>query len=687
MNKFAQYIIAKSLVYITTCIIFAASNIHGAQIGPNPNNDIINTPDTAPYSNEWNNVNYDNNGIINFFGNFTNNSTFNNNGTIDIRYLDLAIINTAVANLNLNQGSSFFQWGVLTNQAGGTIKNYSNVTYDSRGIPITGFANSNIFRNYGDFYNYNYFWNGGRFYNYSGARFVNDGYWRTWINYIYGGNVTNNGTMENRSGFINYGGTFTNNGYLKAWDSSYIENMSIFVNTPTGTIENGAARQILNSAGTFTNAGTITNSGSFTNFATATFTNTGIFINQAGAIFTNKGTTNNDGIFTNAGTLNITNQGRFSNTGTLELMPGSSCNLTGGVIDNNPGGVLILRRDFNFGGSAGGNVNLNAGGSVYNYATLKIIADNTQDNNGSLTNYGTFNNTGKFANVGLLINPSVFNNTGILEILPGSSYNLTGGVINNNPGGVIIVRKDSTFDSMTDTIQLNAGGTLQNFAVLTNPAGHTQLNNGAFVNESGGTLINNGDFSTTTALINQPGGTFVNNGNFTTVAPFNNTGRFLGTGTVIGNVENSGTIAPGNSIGVMTIDGNYINNANSVYEVKINNLAQSDKIVITGAATLKGGNVLVIPSGMFLANRPYTYTILHAAGGVTGHFENVATNSAFFTDMSLLYPPGDVNLTFIRKTFNSVCGTSNQCAIAGGSNDSMWTPRAICGILSTGYRS
>jgi uncharacterized protein with beta-barrel porin domain len=54
---------------------------------------------------------------------------------------------------------------------------------------------------------------------------------------------------------------------------------------------------------------------------------------------------------------------------------------------------------------------------------------------------------------------------------------------------------------------------------------------------------------------------------------------------IIGNVTNYGKVAPGNSIGVITITGNYTQNPGSVYEVETDTQGQSDKLVVTGTAT------------------------------------------------------------------------------------------------------
>ena len=73
----------------------------------------------------------------------------------------------------------------------------------------------------------------------------------------------------------------------------------------------------------------------------------------------------------------------------------------------------------------------------------------------------------------------------------------------------------------------------------------------------------------------------------------------------------SGTIAPGNSstIGTLNVNGNYTQNAGSTYKVKVG--SQSDLINITGNATINGGTVDVhAVAGV----TPKTYSHPHGHG-------------------------------------------------------------------------
>ena len=143
-----------------------------------------------------------------------------------------------------------------------------------------------------------------------------------------------------------------------------------------------------------------------------------------------------------------------------------------------------------------------------------------------------------------------------------------------------------------------------------------------------------------------------------------NAGRLSGTGSVTGNVVNAGTWAPGNSIGTQNVTGNVTFNAGSVFEVEVNGVGAGDRVNATGTATLNGGTVSVLAlPGPY--NPATTYTIVSAAGGVTGAFTNATANLPFLTP-SLAYTATDVNLTMTRNAnaFASVATSGNQRAVA-----------------------
>ncbi|GJE37350.1 autotransporter family protein [Methylobacterium persicinum] len=171
-----------------------------------------------------------------------------------------------------------------------------------------------------------------------------------------------------------------------------------------------------------------------------------------------------------------------------------------------------------------------------------------------------------------------------------------------------------------------------------------RLNTGASIG-SGGALYANGTI----------GGTVIVNGG----------GLLGGTGTVGGLAALSGgTVAPGNSIGTLNVAGNATFLPGSVYQVEANAAGQSDRLAVSGTATLAGGTVQVLAqSGTY--NPRTQYAILNATGGVSGQFSGVTSNFAFLTP-TLRYQPTEVDLTLTRNdvAFSSIATTRNAAATA-----------------------
>ncbi|HYD06237.1 MAG TPA: autotransporter outer membrane beta-barrel domain-containing protein, partial [Reyranella sp.] len=129
------------------------------------------------------------------------------------------------------------------------------------------------------------------------------------------------------------------------------------------------------------------------------------------------------------------------------------------------------------------------------------------------------------------------------------------------------------------------------------------------------------------------------------------------------NVTAAGNVAPGNSIGTFNVTGGYTQSAGSTYTVEVNAAGQSDRINVTGAATINGGTVAVqAAAGTYQRNT--SYTILSATGGVTGAYAAVTSNFAFLTP-SLSYGANDVTLLLFSTatSFQNGGQTPNQRAV------------------------
>ena len=52
-------------------------------------------------------------------------------------------------------------------------------------------------------------------------------------------------------------------------------------------------------------------------------------------------------------------------------------------------------------------------------------------------------------------------------------------------------------------------------------------------------------------------------------------------------------LAPGNSIGTLTVNGNFAQNGGT-YQVEVNAAGQSDRVNVSGIATINGGTVQLL---------------------------------------------------------------------------------------------
>jgi outer membrane autotransporter protein len=139
-----------------------------------------------------------------------------------------------------------------------------------------------------------------------------------------------------------------------------------------------------------------------------------------------------------------------------------------------------------------------------------------------------------------------------------------------------------------------------------------------------------------------------------------------GAGSVV-TIEDGATIAPGNSVGTLTVDGDIALAAGSTYEVEVlPGTTTSDLIHATGKALLGGGSVLHIgEAGGYKPSA--TYTILTADAGVTGKFDDVHSNFVFL-DPTLAYSADSVSLKLVRNDvdFGAAGHTRNQRSTGNG---------------------
>ncbi|WP_153000676.1 autotransporter outer membrane beta-barrel domain-containing protein, partial [Chlorobium limicola] len=463
-----------------------------------------------------------------------------------------------------------------------------------------------------------------------------------------GGSMTNSGLFLNFGSFANdgslvnegpIGASFSNSAF--ALDANTLDNpLQLGAIYNGGTLDNTGDftnrfivynDEVMNTSGTFDNRFLLVNADNLWNQTDGDMTNSGLFLNFGS--FTNDGSLVNEGPFgasfsgsafaLDANTLdNPLQLGAIYNRGTLN----NTGNFTNRFIVYNDG-------------------ELNTSGTLDNQFLL-VNADNLwNQNGGSMTNSGLFLNFGSFTNDGSLVNEGPFGAS-----LPENAFELTANDLDN-------------------PMQLGAiynGGNLTNSGTFDNQ--FLLVNANELWNKEEGTITNTGLILNFDTLTND--GTLVNNGSLVNTGDINNNGTLKGNGTIIGNFTNDGTIAPGNSIGTMTIYGDYVHNAGAVYALDVDSSGNSDLIevkdllfIFGGKAYLNGGIVDVTPEpGDYSWGT--SYTILTTDNGVFGTFDDVEFPlEARFLAPSLRYTNRNVYLDLISN-FTPSAQTDNQHAVA-----------------------
>ncbi len=147
-----------------------------------------------------------------------------------------------------------------------------------------------------------------------------------------------------------------------------------------------------------------------------------------------------------------------------------------------------------------------------------------------------------------------------------------------------------------------------------------------------------------------------------------------GNGSVGGVVAQAGSIvAPGDSIGALTVSGNYSQAAGSIYQVELDAAGPADRITVSGAVSLAPGAVLdVIKTDAAPYRLGTRYTVLSAAGGLTGTYALTGDTIAVTPFIGLVadYDASDVFLDVAKlRSFASAGGTPNEIAAGRAADD------------------
>lgn len=583
--------------------------------------------------------------------------------TIDSHNINLTNASRTVDSLTLSSPGAFtFDQGTSANPVP-TLTVNNALTINSGTFFARGATGTTI--------NAGSFTNGGTFQVGGTSSIQND------VTINVGSALVNNGLMQVRS-IIGWGGRLTVGGAATINNNGTLEISAL----PTFS---GETR--LNSS--INNTGTVTvNSPSpaFTNFnlAGATYMNsaslaqfnvvTPLSIGGAGSTFTqtlgsttisSTGSIGGGGLTAfnlNGGTLDVggqlalgtngiftQNAGNILGNSTINVGQGGSVNLAGGTMTGTP--TIVL-------GTGTGTPTTLTIGAGYLYNASTTASGSTTITGPFTVNAGrTFTVTGGGASPQpkTILTPAFTNNGTVnvtasgngwhteLSIPSGSLTNATGGIINvtNGPG--------CCGANVNLLVQLDNQGTLNINTTDTNPtlgrAGAAHVNSGT-INVNDTFVISGNSFTQTAGTFKLTSGT----ASFSTPTVSFIGGTIQGgAGTLATNVNaTSGgtglTLSPGQSTGLLDINGNVLLNANDSLAIEIGGTTQAalvngyDWADILGTTGLGNSSLVVTLVNGFTPTPANTFTILTATGGLTGTFGNVLsgkiTGSGYTFDVS-----------------------------------------------------
>jgi autotransporter-associated beta strand protein len=427
---------------------------------------------------------------------------------------------------------------------------------------------------------------------------------------------------------------------------------------------------------------------------------------------------------TGAGTLILIATNTYSGgttiaAGTLELgNGGTSGSVVGNITDN---AALVFNRsdEVTYGGIVSGSgslaqfgtgtltlsgMNTYIGGTFLNEGVIAVAFDHALgDPNGRLAfNGGTLRFDAQF-DLSTTRPIKLESGGGTIDtqsFITTMSQEITGsGTLTKAGTGTLALIGDNTYSGGTTisggTLQLGNGGTSGSIIGNVADNGVLAFNRSDSVTFGGvisgtGSLVKHGAGTLTLPAKNTYAGTttidagsLIVDGSIASEQTFVNAGAFLGGhGTIGGNLSNSGTVGPGDSLGTLTVASDYTQNAAGTLRIQVGGLAanQHDLLAVNGHVTL-GGTLQLLRLGGFNLQPGNQIVFLTAQKGISGAFNTIQNDFTTGTIVQgvVVTSSDTVVLEGQQGSFTQIPGvtlTPNQVAVGNMLNSAVGNPAA-----------
>ena len=280
-----------------------------------------------------------------------------------------------------------------------------------------------------------------------------------------------------------------------------------------------------------------------------------------------------------------------------------------------------------------------------------------KNGNGTLTLSGTSTYSGSTAiNAGTLETNggNAIGNDSAVTVASGATLSLTSGETIGSLAGAGSVdlngqslRAGGNNSSTTYSGSINGSGSLEKFGT--------------------GTLTLSGTSNSTGSLLVQEGALDAR-GAFSMLTTVGTLATLKGSGT-LGGLTNLGRVAPGNSVGVLNVSGNYFQDTSGTLEIEITpDGSAADQLLVGGNVVLAGTLSVNGENGGLLtpAVGGQTYTIITAGSGVTDQFDSAPSLGAF--TFQPIYNANDVQMGVTYTGFTPIQQSATGIPGAGTKN-------------------